>query len=144
MLMSLYREDMLRRTQGLWTVSIERKPFPAKNQTLKILQSIYFAYEVGIISCYSNRINGLGQQSLFWRKAHSCWKTNRCFFCRKMETSTASEKRMFRKQYDQPLCFCDSSVSRLSASLTSSPWSMTVIGAVSTSPRSSFWNSYKK
>jgi len=29
------------------TLSIERNPFPAKN---KILQTIYFAYEVGIIS----------------------------------------------------------------------------------------------
>jgi len=37
-------------------VSIERNPFPAKNQTRKILQSIYFAYEVAIISSYSNRI----------------------------------------------------------------------------------------
>ena len=35
-------------------LSIERNPFPAKNQTLKIIQSIYFAYEVGIISSYSN------------------------------------------------------------------------------------------
>jgi len=34
---------------------MERNPFPAKNQTLKILQSIYFAYEVGIIGSYSNR-----------------------------------------------------------------------------------------
>jgi len=38
------------------TLSIERNPFPAKNQTLKILQSIYFAHGVGIISSYSNRI----------------------------------------------------------------------------------------
>jgi len=36
--------------------SIERNPFPAKNLTLNILHSIYFAYEVGIISSYSNRI----------------------------------------------------------------------------------------
>jgi len=37
-------------------LSIERNPFSAQNQTLKILQSIYFAYKVGIISSYSNRI----------------------------------------------------------------------------------------
>jgi len=36
-------------------LSIERNPFSAQNQTLKILQSIYFAYKVGIISPYSNR-----------------------------------------------------------------------------------------
>jgi len=35
---------------------MERDPFSAKNQTLKILQSIYFAYDAGIISSYSNRI----------------------------------------------------------------------------------------
>ena len=29
------------------TPSVERNPFPAKNQTLKILQSKYFAYEIG-------------------------------------------------------------------------------------------------
>jgi len=37
-------------------LSIERNPFPEKNQTLEILQSMYFTYEVGIISSYSNRI----------------------------------------------------------------------------------------
>jgi len=37
------------------TSSIEGNPFPAKNQTIKILQSIYFAYKVGIISSYPNR-----------------------------------------------------------------------------------------
>jgi len=42
------------------TLSIERNPFSAQNQTLKILQSIYFAYEVGIISSYSNRISHIG------------------------------------------------------------------------------------
>jgi len=34
-----------------------RNPFPPKNQMLKISQSIRFAYEVGIISSYSNRIH---------------------------------------------------------------------------------------
>jgi len=33
---------------------MERNPFSAKNQTLRSLQSIYFAYDVGIISSYSN------------------------------------------------------------------------------------------
>jgi len=37
-------------------VSIKRNPFPAKNHILKILQSTYFAYKVGIIGSYSNRI----------------------------------------------------------------------------------------
>ena len=37
-------------------LSIKRNPFPTKNQTLKILQSIYFADKVGIINSYSNRI----------------------------------------------------------------------------------------
>jgi len=35
--------------------SIERNPFSVQNQTLKILQSIYFRYKVSIISSYSNR-----------------------------------------------------------------------------------------
>jgi len=38
---------------------MERDPFSAKNQTLQILQSIYFTYDVGIISSYSNRISGI-------------------------------------------------------------------------------------
>jgi len=45
-LMHLINLTMLNRC----TLSIERNHFPAKNQPLKILQSIYFAYEVGIIS----------------------------------------------------------------------------------------------
>jgi len=39
-----------------YTLPIERNHFPAKNETLKILHSIYFASEVGIIRSYSNRI----------------------------------------------------------------------------------------
>jgi len=39
------------------TLSIERSPFAAKNQTLTIVRSIYFAYQVDIISSYSNRIS---------------------------------------------------------------------------------------
>jgi len=35
---------------------LKENPFSAQNQT-KILQSIYFAYKVGIISSYSNRIS---------------------------------------------------------------------------------------
>jgi len=38
------------------TLSIERNPISAQNQTFKILQSIYFAYKVGIISSYSHRM----------------------------------------------------------------------------------------
>jgi len=34
---------------------MERNPFSKESET-KILQSIYFAYDVGIISSYSNRI----------------------------------------------------------------------------------------
>jgi len=44
---------------------IETKPFPAKNQTLKILESLYFAYEAGIINSYSNRIFGCIWHRLF-------------------------------------------------------------------------------
>jgi len=39
-----------------FTLSMERNPVSAKNQTLRILQSIYSAYECGIISFYSNGI----------------------------------------------------------------------------------------
>jgi len=37
-------------------LSVEGNPFPAKNQTLEMLQSKYIAYEAGIISSYLNRI----------------------------------------------------------------------------------------
>jgi len=43
--------------QVVSTLSIERNPFSAKNQTFNILQSIYFAYIEGIISSYSNRLS---------------------------------------------------------------------------------------
>ena len=33
-----------------------KESFPIKESDTKLLQSIYFAYEVGIISSYSNRI----------------------------------------------------------------------------------------
>jgi len=33
-----------------------KKSFPSKESDTKILQGIYFAYKVGIISSYSNRI----------------------------------------------------------------------------------------
>ena len=36
---------------------MEKKSFPSKDSDTKILQSMYFAYEVGIISSYSNRIH---------------------------------------------------------------------------------------
>jgi len=39
-----------------WSFVYRKNPFPVKNQTLKTLQSIYFVYEVGIISSYSNNI----------------------------------------------------------------------------------------
>jgi len=40
-----------------WRIlSVEGNPFPAKNQTLEMLQSKYIAYEAGIISSYLNRI----------------------------------------------------------------------------------------
>ena len=36
---------------------MEKKSFLSKESNTKILQSMYFAYEVGIISCYSDRIH---------------------------------------------------------------------------------------
>jgi len=33
-----------------------KKPFPSKESDTKILQSIYFAYWVGIIRSYSNQL----------------------------------------------------------------------------------------
>jgi len=33
-----------------------KKSFPSKESDIKILLGIYFAYDVGTISCYSNRI----------------------------------------------------------------------------------------
>jgi len=38
-------------------LSMEKKSFPRKESDTKILQGMYFAYEVGIISFYSNRIH---------------------------------------------------------------------------------------
>jgi len=38
-------------------LSMEKKSFPSKESDTKILQSMHFAYEVGIISSYSNRIH---------------------------------------------------------------------------------------
>jgi len=38
-------------------LSMEKKSFPSRESDTKILQSMYFAYEVGIISFYSNRIH---------------------------------------------------------------------------------------
>jgi len=38
-------------------LSMEKKPFPSKESGTKILQSMHFASEVGIISFYSNRIH---------------------------------------------------------------------------------------
>jgi len=49
----------------------ERNAFPAKNQILKILQKTCFAYKVGIISSYSNRILPLLRWSAFHQV--SCW-----------------------------------------------------------------------
>jgi len=34
-----------------------KKSFPSKESDTKILEDMYFAYEVGIISLYSNRIH---------------------------------------------------------------------------------------
>jgi len=34
----------------------QKESFPSKESDTKLLQSIYFAYDVGIISSYSNRI----------------------------------------------------------------------------------------
>jgi len=36
-------------------LSMERNPFSAKNQTMRSYRVLYFVYEVGIISSYSNR-----------------------------------------------------------------------------------------
>jgi len=36
---------------------MEKKSFLSKESNTKILQSMYFAYEVGIIISYSNRIH---------------------------------------------------------------------------------------
>jgi len=36
-------------------LSIERKSFLSKESDIEILQNIYFVYEVGITSSYSNR-----------------------------------------------------------------------------------------
>jgi len=38
-------------------LSTEKKTFLSKESDTKILQSMYFVYEVGIISSYSNRIH---------------------------------------------------------------------------------------
>jgi len=38
-------------------LAMEKKFFLSKESDTKILQSMYFAYEVGIISSYSNRIH---------------------------------------------------------------------------------------
>jgi len=38
-------------------LSIEKKSFLSKESDTEILQSMYFAYEVGIISYYSNKIH---------------------------------------------------------------------------------------
>jgi len=38
-------------------MSVQRNPFIAKNQTLGFHQSIYFAYDAGIMSSYSNISN---------------------------------------------------------------------------------------
>ena len=46
---------MFRKNTLKYALSIERNPFQAKNQTLKFLQIVYFAYKVGIIRSYSNR-----------------------------------------------------------------------------------------
>jgi len=40
-------------------VVYRKKSFPSKESDTEILQSIYFAYEVGIIGSYSNRISKL-------------------------------------------------------------------------------------
>jgi len=36
---------------------MEKKSFLSKESNIKILQSMYFVYDVGIISSYSNRIH---------------------------------------------------------------------------------------
>ena len=38
-------------------LSMLKKSFPSKESDTKILEDMYFAYEVGIISLYSNRIH---------------------------------------------------------------------------------------
>jgi len=38
-------------------LSIEKKCFPSEESDTKILQSVHFAYEVGIISSYSSGIH---------------------------------------------------------------------------------------
>jgi len=44
----------------LRTTVYGKKSFLSKESDTKILQSIYFAYEVGIISSYSNRMRNTG------------------------------------------------------------------------------------
>jgi len=38
-------------------LSMEKRSFPSKESDTKILQSMHFAFEVGIISSYANRIH---------------------------------------------------------------------------------------
>jgi len=40
----------------IWNTVYRKKSFPSKESDTKILQSIYFAFEIGIIGSYSNRI----------------------------------------------------------------------------------------
>jgi len=47
-----------------------KETFPSKESDTKILQNIFFAYEVGIISSYSNWI--IGNHSVFTGFAKSC------------------------------------------------------------------------
>jgi len=46
--------------KSLRTTVYGKKSFLSKESDTKILQSIYFAYKVGIISSYSNRMRNTG------------------------------------------------------------------------------------
>ena len=48
------------------TLSAGKKTFLSNESDTRILQSIYFAYVVGIICSYSNRIKTIEQDKKFW------------------------------------------------------------------------------
>ena len=72
-----------------------KKSFLSTESDTKILQSIYFAYEVGIISSYSNRIyikwKNILCYNIKWKNILCCnikWKNIWCYFNAKLSNMT--------------------------------------------------------
>jgi len=50
-----------------------KKSFLSTESDIKILQSIYFAYKVGIVSCHSNRTLQCLHAHIRWESTHIRW-----------------------------------------------------------------------